>query len=194
MKLTSAQHHMLSPFFQRLAAVFADMDQAYQKASDHYHFQCNGCDENCCMTHFYHHTHLEYFYILEGIDRIDAALSTSLLKKARDVIQKSAAAMKQGEAVRILCPLNHAGLCMIYKHRPMICRMHGIPHELNPPGRPTVFGPGCNAFDRECGNKPYIPFDRTPFYTAMANLENEIKQHLGITEKFKKTISQMLVE
>ncbi|MFH2064788.1 MAG: hypothetical protein ABIK15_06295 [Pseudomonadota bacterium] len=194
MKPTSAQHLVLTPFLHRLAAVFSEMDQAYQRASDHYHFHCSGCDENCCLTHFFHHTHLEYFYVLEGIGKTDPCLSTSLYKRARDVYRKSVEAMKQGKGVRLMCPLNQDGLCVIYNHRPMICRMHGIPHELNAPGRKTGYGPGCKAFDIQCGNKPYIPFDRTPFYASMANLENEMKQHLGITERFKKTIAQMLVE
>jgi hypothetical protein len=71
--------------------------------------------------------------------------------------------------------------------------MHGIPHELRFPGKQTVFGKGCKAFEIQCGTKPYLPFDRTPFYVSMANLEKDMKQQFGIKEKFKKTIAQMLI-
>jgi Fe-S-cluster containining protein len=146
------------------------------------------------MTHFFHHTYMEYFYILEGIGKLDSSLSASIYKKAQEANQKAISAIQQGDKVRLMCPLNSNGICLIYNHRPMICRMHGIPHELNVPGKETVFGTGCRAFEVQCGTKPYRPFDRTPFYVAMANLEKDMKQQLGIRDKFKKTIAQMLVD
>jgi Fe-S-cluster containining protein len=194
MKVIPENYQVLSPFFNRLEAIFTDMDNAYQKASSHYNFHCNGCDDNCCMTHFFHHTHLEYFYILNGIDQIEPTLKTLLLKKAQDANQRAIAATQRGDNLRLMCPLNVDEMCMIYKYRPMICRMHGIPHELRPPGRQASFGPGCDNFQAQCGKKQYVQFDRTPFYVNMANLEKEMKQALGITEKFKKNITQMLVD
>jgi Fe-S-cluster containining protein len=186
------KHKILFPFFNRLAVIFADMDQAYLISSRHYNFCCKGCDENCCMTHFFHHTHIEYFYILEGIRKLGSDLSASLFKKANEINQKTISAIQQGDKIRLMCPLNSNGMCVIYNHRPMICRMHGIPHELNIPGKQTVFGTGCKAFEAQCEKKQYLPFDRTPFYVSIANLEKDIKQQLGIKEKFKKTIAQML--
>lgn len=194
MKTESGQI-VIPPFLlHRLADIFEDMDRAYQTASRHYAFQCNGCDENCCMTHFFHHTHLEYHYLMEGIRKLEGNLQKTVFEKAADVAQQSEFAGKPGEPVRIMCPLNHDGLCLVYHHRPMICRLHGIPHELHPPGKPAVYGPGCNQFDAQCGTRQYTPFDRTPFYASIARLEKELKQHTGITAKFKKTIAQMLVE
>ncbi|MBA4366456.1 MAG: hypothetical protein C0403_02335 [Desulfobacterium sp.] len=146
------------------------------------------------MTHFFHHTHLEYFYILEGISELDSTLLASLYNKAHEVNQKAISAIQQGNQVHLMCPLNSKGICLIYNHRPMICRMHGIPHELNFPGKQTVFGTGCKTFEIQCEKKQCLPFDRTPFYVSMANLEKDMKQKLGIKEKFKKTIAQMLVD
>jgi hypothetical protein len=76
----------------------------------------------------------------------------------------------------------------------MICRLHGIPYELRKPGQPTVHGPGCGDFDKQCPDPSYIQFDRTPFYFEMARLENEFKQAAGLTGRIKMTIAEMVME
>ena len=55
-----------APFIERLKTLYADMDAAYQAAADHYGFHCDGCLDNCCLTRFYHHTHLEYLILRQG--------------------------------------------------------------------------------------------------------------------------------
>ncbi len=42
------------------------MDLKYKEAADYYGFDCTGCEDNCCFTRFFHHTLLEYLYIMEG--------------------------------------------------------------------------------------------------------------------------------
>ncbi len=73
----------------------------------------------------------------------------------------------------------------------MICRMHGLPHELHKPGFPIIKGPGCDAgrFDE----KDYIPFDRTPFYREMAGVEMGFRTAFGKSGKIRETIAQILV-
>jgi hypothetical protein len=75
----------------------------------------------------------------------------------------------------------------------MICRLHGIPHELKKPGQKTIYAPGCETFDHRCGHIGYFEFDRTPFYRELARLEQEVKQALGITAKFKMSVAEMIV-
>ena len=146
------------------------------------------------MTLFFHHTYLEFFYLMEGIDALPTDIRESLFERAKDKNGKTAEMEKKSSPFRRMCPLNVGGLCILYDHRPMICRMHGIPHELKTPGRLTTFGPGCDAFSIQCGSKKIFRFDRTPFYVEMSNLEKELKQKFKISQKFKKTITQMLVE
>ena len=76
----------------------------------------------------------------------------------------------------------------------MICRLHGIPHELHPPGQPVHYGEGCGAFAAQCGTKAVFKFDRTPYYTRMARLEKELRQALGFFEKIKMTVARMIRE
>jgi Fe-S-cluster containining protein len=183
-----------TPFLIRLQKIFSDIDEQYRQKADYYGFNCRGCDDNCCRTLFFHHTYIEFFYLMEGVDNLPPDIRKSLYEKAKAAKRKIAEMNQKEEPYRLMCPLNTSGLCILYDRRPMICRMHGIPHELRPPGKQTIFGPGCGAFSTRCGEKKYFPFDRTPFYIEMSNLEKELKQKLNISRKFKKTITHMLVE
>ena len=183
----------LHVYFDRLRHLFAGMDQKYEEAAAYYGFQCAGCKDNCCRTRFHHHTYLEFLYIRDGFDRLEPTERHALRAEAEAVCRKSEQALKKGAAVRMMCPLNDAGLCRLYSYRPMICRLHGIPYELQTPGRPVSFGPGCGAFDDQCCSRSYIKFDRTPFYFEMAALENEFKQAIGLTGRIKLTIAEMVI-
>ena len=96
--------------------------------------------------------------------------------------------------VRLWCPLNDDGLCTLYHFRPMICRLHGIPHELQKPGQSPVYGPGCETFDRRCGHKGYLKFDRTPFYRQVAMLEQEVKRAMGFDGKIRMSVAEMILK
>ncbi len=178
----------------KLEALFASMDAAYDDAADGYGFNCTGCSDNCCLTRFYHHTLTEFYMLREGFRSLDPETGHAVKERAGEVVVETAAQESRGETVRVLCPLNVDGLCILYAQRPMICRMHGIPHELKRPGAAAVRGPGCDAFDDACGEQAYRQFDRTPFYVEMAGLEKEIRGLTGNMEKFRKTVAEMLLE
>ncbi len=167
------------------------MDKAYENIAGKYGFGCTGCVDNCCLTRFYHHTWIEYFYIKEGYFSLDHKVRHNVKKRARHVISETKKLEKRGLPVKIMCPLNEGGKCILYEYRPMICRLHGIAHEFSPPGRPPVFGRGCHEFEKQTKGKNYIKFDRTPFYMDMAGLEGELRAGLGITRKIKLTIAEM---
>ena len=80
----------------------------------------------------------------------------------------------------------------MHGHRLMICRLHGIPYEIHYPGRAPFKGTGCEAFESRCAGAAYMPFDRTPFYTELAQLEQAVRKATGRNEKVKMTIAQML--
>jgi hypothetical protein len=75
----------------------------------------------------------------------------------------------------------------------MICRLHGIPYELQRPGQGILNSSGCGTFALKCHKKTHLKFDRTPFYMEMAALEKEMKQAVGMTHKIKMTVAQMIV-
>jgi len=177
----------------RLRQIFADMDQKYDQAAAYYGFQCRGCEDNCCLTHFHHHTFLEFFFIRDGLRILAPSERIAIRAKAEAVCRRSAQTQESGSTLRLMCPLNKDGRCRLYPYRPMICRLHGIPHELHNPRRPVSYSPGCNAFEERCSGRPYYPFDRTTFYLEMAGLENEFKQAVGLTGRIKLTIAEMII-
>jgi len=169
------------------------MGEKYQETADYYGFFCNGCEDNCCYTRFYHHTLSEYLFILKGYNTLEPEVQNQIAERALKVCAKTIEYDKTRKTVRLLCPLNFDGLCILYEYRPMICRLHGIPHQLQRPGQGIIYSPGCEAFVKQCDGEKYIKFDRTPFYIEMAKLERELREVAGFTQKFKMTVAQMLI-
>jgi len=183
------------PLLERLAAIYGDMDRAYAAVADQYGFQCTGCADNCCLTRFHHHTLLEYLYLAEGLRHLAVDRRQQVTEKAFRVNTELAAADSRNAPIRSMCPLNRNGRCLTYTHRPMICRLHGIPHELHRPGGGCMRSPGCDEFFNQCrqgGKTDYIRFDRTPYYRSMALLERELRQATAYPQKLKFTIAQMM--
>ena len=179
------------PYLDRLAAIFRKMDECYDKTAGKYGFVCTGCEDSCCRTRFYHHTLIEYFYLKRGLESLNSKDRTVIHLRALEV--NSQWETHAAPAPGVMCSLNEAGRCRLYAHRPMICRLHGIPHELNHPIKGRANGPGCHEFVRQCGDKSYIPFDRTPLYRELADLEKSFRQETGLSVKMKMTLAEILV-
>ena len=184
---------ILVDFLERLQHLFTDMDLEYTRAIQYYGFNCDGCEQNCCRTRFYHHTYLEYLLVRAGLEELDPQKRRRIQSAAGDVCLEISWADKKGESVHLWCPLNYDERCTLYAFRPMICRLHGIPHELRKPAQNIVYGSGCETFDERCAEKSYFKFDRTPFYFAMAKLEREFKEATGLTGRVKMTIAEMIL-
>jgi Fe-S-cluster containining protein len=180
-----------SAFLGRLQRLFADMDAAYAQAAAAAGFDCRGCEDSCCRSRFHHHTFLELLYLRDGFQALPLRDRESILETAHAVV----AASDPDPGARFMCPLNAEGRCRIYAYRPMICRLHGIAHELHPPGRPVVIGPGCREYERCRGAaRQGSGFDRTPFYTRLAALESEFRDSAGLSRRIKLTLAEMLVQ
>ena len=184
---------IFTPYLGRLQGIFANMDQQYAEAAKHYGFHCNGCEDNCCRTRFYHHTYLEFLYIQAGLNILDLQRRRDIQAKAAWVCRETAKADQKGMPLRLMCPLNIDERCSLYPYRPMICRLHGIAHELRKPGHNVIRGSGCGIFDLRCSNQGYRKFDRTPFYFEVASLEREFKRAVGLTDRIKMTIAEMII-
>lgn len=177
--------------FIPLSSLFAAMDRTWSEVADQYGFQCTGCKDNCCLSLFYHHTHVEKAYLLYGFGQLPPEEKEDVLDRARaycDITFSDGGAVSR----KTPCPLLQKGKCRLYTFRPMICRMHGLPHELHRPGHPPVQGPGCAAGAFE--TRSYIPFDRTPFYREMAAVEMAFRARQGNTGKIRQTVAQILLD
>jgi Fe-S-cluster containining protein len=183
----------LSGFMKRLRELYAAMDAAYDEAAGSAGFECTGCRDNCCLTRFYHHTYIECLYLLEGVAQLPPSSLRAVRTAARRLERRGLRMESEGCEVRLMCPLNGEGRCRVYAHRPMICRLHGIPHILRPPGRSPVAGPGCEAFDRQCAGRDVKPLDRTPHYVELARLERDLRRELETRRKIRLTVAGVLL-
>lgn len=189
--------------FSPLIDLYNQMDAAYDKVAAQYGFQCNGCKDNCCRSLFFHHTFVEKAFLRHGFFQMDTKMQKNIRQKAAHYITRtfadnpvqteSAPKTVHPKSLQLMCPLNRDSRCTLYFFRPMICRLHGLPHELTRPADSSVVrGPGCDAGKFE--HKPYIPFDRTPFYIQMAGIEQSFRKKIGRTGKIRETIAHMLVD
>lgn len=173
--------------FRKLKALYAQMDREYERVTSALGFTCAGCKQNCCVSHFQHHTHIEWAYLFQGLSALDPAEREEYMARARANVEACSQALNRGERPRVMCPLNNDGLCGMYEHRLMICRLHGVPHTLRTPdGRGAAY-PGCFRFEdmlaEETGlrdapehvaqaARASLPvLDRTPLYRTLAELE-----------------------
>ncbi len=187
----------LKPFLKKLENLFLSMNEKYDEAASYYDFHCHGCDDNCCMTLFHHHTYLEFFYLKKGIDSLSPELKKLVYDRAAKICRETKESEQKADPARTMCPANVEGRCVVYNHRPMICRLHGIPSQWGFPSGTgvsrTVISSGCEEFTRQCKKKDYYKFDRTPFYNQMARLERELKDYFGLNQKIKKTVAGIIV-
>ncbi|ETR73675.1 MAG: hypothetical protein OMM_00765 [Candidatus Magnetoglobus multicellularis str. Araruama] len=181
---------------QKLTDIYQQMDHSYQESANAYDFVCNGCEDNCCNTRFFHHTHIEFAYLVFGLRQLSDHKQNEIIQLASQVCQKSQEMLSNNQLIRLMCPLNEKGKCILYDSRPMICRLHGLAHELRFPGKPVQYTPGCNAFSQHfklLNLNHYHTFDRTPHYIQMAQLENQFREEYQIDQRFKMTIAEMIV-
>jgi len=177
-----------------LITLFAEMGDAYREQAAYYDFACDGCRDNCCQTRFYHHTLLEFIYLHQGLRSLPVTMRHAVLGRCREVTALYRKNQGGPDPLRVWCPLNEAGQCLIYRFRPMICRLHGIPHELQMPAGGVQHHPGCDTFARRIGTSvPYRSFDRTRFYRRMALLEQDLRRTLGFTRRLKLTVAEILL-
>ncbi len=180
--------------FDRIATVYEQMDAAYAAAAGHYGFVCNGCEDNCCLTRFRHHTLAEYGYLQKGFEGLDAGLRRRVADRAVVYREALQAAETRQSPFRHWCPLNQAGRCILYAFRPMICRLHGLPHILRHPVRGLIQGPGCHIFEAQCPSSASRPLDRSFIYKSLAGLERTARQASGFRLPVNMTIADMILD
>ncbi|GAB4388708.1 MAG: hypothetical protein Kow0025_09620 [Thermodesulfovibrionales bacterium] len=180
-------------FLDRLAALYASMDEAYERVAGLYGFGCGGCGENCCSQRFHHHTLMEYFYLFEGMKLAGEGRARAIIEKAREVTASYRAEAETGAVLPLMCPANFDGLCGLYGHRPMICRLHGLPYEFRRPDGAASAGGGCHRF-AALNPGAVEKVDRTGHYTGLALLERQVRERLGFGGRYKKTTARMLVD
>jgi hypothetical protein len=178
----------------KLAKLYADMDAAYTAAAAAAGLDCAGCAENCCVSFFQHHTHAEWLYLHAGLDALPAEKREAYVARAREYVAACREALSRGETPRAMCPLNDDGLCGLYDHRLMICRLHGVPNVLIGSMGVREF-PGCGPCQRlTAESKGGKAMDRTPLLKRLAALEMELwGSRPGRPPKVDMTLAEMIL-
>jgi Fe-S-cluster containining protein len=174
--------------------LFRRMDRAYDQVAEQSGFKCRGCQDNCCLTRFYHHTLLEVLYIRSGLKSLPPDRMLRIRASAQSAIRQTTKLQQSKAPLRVMCPLNDAGWCVLYDRRPMICRLHGIAHTLQRPDGQVTSGPGCDDYYRQCGDSGSHTLNRTPFYVAMAELEGRLRAQLNYHRKIKMTVAEIIID
>lgn len=158
--------------FRKLAALYADMQDAYVRNAQALGLTCDNCPDNCCTSYFQHHTRIEWVFLLQGLSELPAERRAEYEKRARTYVREAGDALARGERPHIMCPLNDDGRCGVYMHRLMICRLHGVPNRLRYPNGRSVDFPGCFRSQELCAAADSFPvLDRTALYTRLMELE-----------------------
>lgn len=182
--------------FRKLAVLYADMQSRYSEYAKVLGLTCEGCPQNCCTSFFQHHTRIEWAYLLQGLSEMPAERRAGYEERARRYVRDAAGALARGERPSIMCPLNDDGLCGVYAHRLMICRLHGVPNRLRYPDGRTMDFPGCFRSQELCAGQDSFPvLDRTDLYKRLLELEVQFvgPRQIRTLPRVDMTLAEMIV-
>lgn len=191
----------LSPdLVERMRRIYEEMEQGYDEVATRLQFSCDGCPDNCCDSWFQHHTFVEWGYLWLGFCQLPEARQAEILERSRFSVIASEQALARNERPQVMCPLNDNGRCVLYAHRLMVCRTHGVPATMQRPDGQRLEFPGCfrcqEMVKQTFVDEAKVPrAERTLLLRELAMLENELmggKRHLY--PRIKLTIAQMLVK
>ena len=182
--------------FRRLEALYDRMQRAYDQVAGTIDFTCQGCPQNCCTSYFQHHTYVEWAYMEKGVKALPKSGQDEIQARAEAYVDRAKAMLARGERPDMMCPLNVDGLCGLYSHRLMICRLHGVPHTLQGRSGDAAEYPGCFRFQETAEGRVDVPLlDRTPLYRELAALEMDfLGAKIKRLPRVNLTIAEMLVQ
>ncbi len=181
---------------RRIAALYSEMEKAYDELAQGLHFSCAGCPDNCCDSYFQHHTYAEWAYLWEGLQALAEDSRERFIEKAKEYVIQSNAMLDRDERPNLMCPLNEDGLCALYPHRLMICRLHGVPSAMTMPDGKRMEFPGCFRCQEIVAGREDIPhLDRTKMYQTLVGIEMEwLGPKRRILPKVRMTLAEMIVK
>ncbi|MCI5146885.1 MAG: hypothetical protein D3923_15525 [Candidatus Electrothrix sp. AR3] len=193
---------ILSPVLaQELTAIYQAMQDEYDKVAKEVSLSCQECSDNCCDSWFFHHTYSEWAFLWQGIRQLDEQVVEQIIQRAKEYLRQSEEQLAAGKRPRITCPLlNDNGLCCLYQHRMLVCRMHGIPARLTRPDGQSMRFPGCFRCQEIVKEKYALEEDapvmnRTQLFSRLSAVEFQLlgeRRHLY--PRVKKTLAEMIIQ
>jgi len=185
---------------EEVGSIYAAMEAEYDVVAKALHFSCDGCPDNCCDSYFQHHTYTEWAYLFQGFRAVSLEKQREITARSRQYILDCAAAEAQDERPQVMCPLNEDGRCILYKHRLMVCRTHGVPASMRRPDGQMLNFPGCFRCQKIVKKKfvhdseaPHM--ERTPLLQRLVAVERELMgEMIHLLPRVKLTIAQMFIQ
>lgn len=187
-----------NPALRRLRELYDRMDQAYQASAGAIGLSCEGCADSCCETLFRHHTYAEWLDLSQGFAALPPATQAEIRAQAETYLRLHANALP-GARPRVPCPLAVTSggslSCGLYAHRPMICRLHGVPNVLTRPNGEQAAFPGCDRAQNLAKTCAPALLDRTPLLAELARIEMDLlgRQRMGRMPRVDLTIAEMIL-
>ncbi len=183
----------------QLQEIYQQLEEDYDRIAKEIDFSCASCPDNCCDSYFLHHTYAEWAYLWLGFSLLEKKQQDDIVEKSKDYLAQCEVARNADQRPQVMCPLNDQGLCVLYKHRLLVCRTHGVPATMTRPDGQSMSFPGCfrcqdivkEKYDK--GSPPHV--ERTPLLRRLVVLENELlenKRHMA--PKVKISIAEMIVK
>jgi len=180
------------PFFKKYEAIAAKVDEAFRRISEA-HPELVKCSPGCtdCCYALFDLTLIEAMYLNHHFNaEFTGETREALLEKAgfvdRKIFKLKKAAYKANqegktpEAVveemareRIRCPLLNENMrCDLYPHRPLACRIYGVPLAIGGAGRTC----GMSGFAQ---GERYPTVNMDTLHTQLLILSSELVQTIG---------------
>ena len=182
--------------YPRLTSLYQRMEEAYNASAREAGLSCADCVTNCCTSFFQHHTYVEWSYLWRGLYALPEPRRRELILRAEAYMREARLALSLNARPTAMCPLNEDGLCVLYSHRLMICRMHGTRNSFTLPDGSCRIFPGCVRFTAlpSSSGDSCPTLDRTPFYAELATLEMEFHKRAGRhLPRVNLTLAEMIV-
>jgi len=186
---------------QQLAKIYADMEEGYDQVAAQVGLRCQGCSDNCCDSYFLHHTYAEWAYLWEGLRELAVGEREKIVARAERYVEESREQLARQQRPQIRCPLlRDDGLCGLYHHRLLVCRMHGIPATMTRPDGQSMRFPGCfrcqEIVEEKYSSEAEVPLmDRTALFRRMVGLESELLgKKRSTAPRVRLTIAEMIVQ
>ena len=185
---------------KKIKELYRGMETGYDRIAHELGHSCTGCPDNCCDSWFQHHTYCEWAFLWQGIRQLEDEQIDQIMQRAQTYVKESKALLDKGERPRLICPLNEGGLCFLYEHRMMICRMHGVPASMTRPDGRVLRFPGCHIcrqhVEEQYSDLKAAPcMDRTSLFRRLASLESDLLQEQRhLYPKVKMTLAEMIVK
>jgi hypothetical protein len=185
---------------ERVEDLYVRMEAEYDRVAGELQFGCQGCPDNCCDSHFQHHTYIEWAYLWKGLRELSADKIEQVEKWAAEHVRECSRAEGKGERPQVMCPLNEEGLCILYKHRMLVCRTHGVPATMQRPDGQVLRFPGCfrcqELVEKQgIGEDDVASVERTPLLRELVMMEDEfLQRRRHLYPKVKLTIAEMIIK